>query len=305
MQRRLFERLGDWAVMADDAAGERRSPSSTSRSGDLRRAPARLFARALETPGGLKIQTIHAFCEKLLRRFPLEAGVSPGFRVLEDAAAPSVAAQARERLARARARRRRSGRSAAAYAPLLGGARLPPLRGDVRRLRGRARGRSPPTSTLRRPDWRAPTSGSAAASTSRSNPRRWSGRGGGARSTGPPGAARPRRCSPAARASDVRAAARRCCALDADRRPSPTSGRCSAPPRAQPRAKCSATKASTPARRAWLEREQARLAEARRAGPRRARIAADTVHALTLAGGLRRRSTTAPRRRRGRSTSPT
>ena len=44
----------------------------------------RLFARAIETPGGLKVQTIHAFCERLLQRFPLEAGVPPGFEILDD-----------------------------------------------------------------------------------------------------------------------------------------------------------------------------------------------------------------------------
>jgi len=67
--------------------------------GDLSDA-RRLFARALETPGGLKIQTIHAFCEKLLRRFPLEAGVTPGFQVLEDQAAIQLSTDAREDLAR-------------------------------------------------------------------------------------------------------------------------------------------------------------------------------------------------------------
>src|SRR5690606_11429032 len=44
----------------------------------------RLFARAIETPGGLKIQTIHSFCASLLRRFPLEAGVTPQFVEMED-----------------------------------------------------------------------------------------------------------------------------------------------------------------------------------------------------------------------------
>ena len=44
----------------------------------------RLFAKAIETPGGLKVQTIHAFCERLLQRFPLEAGVPPGFEILDD-----------------------------------------------------------------------------------------------------------------------------------------------------------------------------------------------------------------------------
>ena len=104
MQRRLFGRLGDWAVMGDEAltkrlaelegreaAGYEPSELSTARS---------LFARALETPGGLKIQTIHAFCEKLLRRFPLEAGVSPGFRVMDDAAAAGIASAARKAVAR-------------------------------------------------------------------------------------------------------------------------------------------------------------------------------------------------------------
>ena len=43
-----------------------------------------LFAIAIETPGGLKVQTIHAFCERLLQRFPLEAGVPPGFAILDD-----------------------------------------------------------------------------------------------------------------------------------------------------------------------------------------------------------------------------
>ncbi len=104
MQARLFDKLGRWAV-ADDrrlqqelASLDGREPSSFS-GAELSEA-RRLFARALETPGGLKIQTIHAFCEKLLRRFPLEAGVLPGFEVLEDQAARDLSHAAREDLAR-------------------------------------------------------------------------------------------------------------------------------------------------------------------------------------------------------------
>jgi ATP-dependent helicase/nuclease subunit A len=104
MQRRLYRRLGNWSVMADadlrdqlvDLLGGDGAPLGR---GDLSRARA-LFAQALETPGGLKIQTIHAFCEKLLRRFPLEAGVSPGFKVMDDPAAAAVAAAARKAVAR-------------------------------------------------------------------------------------------------------------------------------------------------------------------------------------------------------------
>jgi ATP-dependent helicase/nuclease subunit A len=103
MQRRLFRRLGDWSVLADaDLRGRLAEllgqDGGLLGPGDLSRARA-LFAQALETPGGLKIQTIHAFCEKLLRRFPIEAGVSPGFKVMDDPAAAAVAAAARKAVA--------------------------------------------------------------------------------------------------------------------------------------------------------------------------------------------------------------
>ena len=100
MQRRLFETLGGWAVTGDaDLRRKLADLGEDPRETSPARARA-LFARALETPGGLKIQTIHAFCEKLLRRFPLEAGVSPGFQVAEDAAQLALSADARTALAR-------------------------------------------------------------------------------------------------------------------------------------------------------------------------------------------------------------
>jgi len=119
MQARLFDKLGDWAVMDDTrlsaslAQLDGRDPANLT-AADLSDA-RRLFARALETPGGLKIQTIHAFCEKLLRRFPIEAGVSPAFKVLENEAAVALSHQAREDLARA-ALADPDGRLGAAYA---------------------------------------------------------------------------------------------------------------------------------------------------------------------------------------------
>ena len=103
MQRRLFGVLGDWSVLGDEvlrgslARLQDRRPDSYEHA-ELSKARS-LFAKALETPGGLKIQTIHAFCEKLLRRFPLEAGVSPGFRVMDDAASAALAGAARRAVA--------------------------------------------------------------------------------------------------------------------------------------------------------------------------------------------------------------
>ena len=103
MQHRLFATLGEWSVLSDDKLAGRLAdlegtPGAEFDETALSQARA-LFARALETPGGLKIDTIHAFCEKLLRRFPLEAGVSPRFQVLEDSAADALSQEARETLA--------------------------------------------------------------------------------------------------------------------------------------------------------------------------------------------------------------
>ena len=93
MQNRLFKRLGSWAMMPDDALrvaltdiGEAGQSYTSAALGKTRTH----FARALETPGGLKIQTIHAFCANLLRRFPLEAGVSPQFNEMDEGASQQL-----------------------------------------------------------------------------------------------------------------------------------------------------------------------------------------------------------------------
>ena len=85
MQNRLFKRLGEWSMLADEDLGRALGSlgiEETPRASRLRRART-LFAMAIETPGGLKIQTIHSFCSALLRQFPLEAGVSPQFTEME------------------------------------------------------------------------------------------------------------------------------------------------------------------------------------------------------------------------------
>jgi ATP-dependent helicase/nuclease subunit A len=63
---------------------------------DQRVVARRLFARVLDAPGGINILTIHAFCQALLKRFPLEAGVAPGFEVLDEAEAKALLQQARD-----------------------------------------------------------------------------------------------------------------------------------------------------------------------------------------------------------------
>lgn len=101
MADRLFRQLGTWALLEDDAlrgALAQVIGADDAQNADLAMA-RQLFARALETPGGLKIQTIHAFCELVLRRFPAEAGLLPGFEVMEDADAKTAIAEIVDRLA--------------------------------------------------------------------------------------------------------------------------------------------------------------------------------------------------------------
>ncbi len=86
MQNRLFGTLGEWAMKPADALREELGGLGVEDTGDLAQA-RRLFAAAIETPGGLKIQTIHSFCAAILRRFPLEAGVSPQFQEMDDRSA--------------------------------------------------------------------------------------------------------------------------------------------------------------------------------------------------------------------------
>jgi len=96
MQDRLFRQLGEWAML-DDAALTARIAAIGGARHDLPNA-RRLFAQALETPGGLKVLTIHAFCQQVLARFPIEAGIAPAFEVLDEQSARALAAEARTRI---------------------------------------------------------------------------------------------------------------------------------------------------------------------------------------------------------------
>ncbi|MCB2135877.1 MAG: double-strand break repair helicase AddA [Rhodobacteraceae bacterium] len=101
MQIRLFGRLGEWAMLPeDDLRAALRKLGVDGHMGRETLADARrLFARAIETPGGLKIQTIHSFAAALLRRFPIEAGVSPDFAELDDRASKLLRGEVVEEMA--------------------------------------------------------------------------------------------------------------------------------------------------------------------------------------------------------------
>jgi ATP-dependent helicase/nuclease subunit A len=99
MSTRIAQQLGAWARMDD----EHLSQSLTKLLGNAPNAETstrarRLFARVLDTPGGMNIQTIHAFCQSLLGRFPLEAGIAPHFSVMDERDAEEMLDAAMEEL---------------------------------------------------------------------------------------------------------------------------------------------------------------------------------------------------------------
>ena len=99
MQHRLFRQLGEWSMLSDAELSRKIAEIGSDLGGpeELKKA-RRLFAKALETPGGLKILTIHAFCQNLLSRFPLEAGVPASFKVLDEQTSRELMAQSRARV---------------------------------------------------------------------------------------------------------------------------------------------------------------------------------------------------------------
>lgn len=85
MATRVFNTLAVWTALDDDTLDAAILNIGAVPNALTRKRARQLFALALETPGGLKVQTIHAFCTRLLHQFPFEAGVGAGFEVMDDA----------------------------------------------------------------------------------------------------------------------------------------------------------------------------------------------------------------------------
>ena len=97
MAARIFDILAKWTLLDDDALDSAVERASGRRLDPSERDFARrLFARTVETPGGLKVQTIHAFCERILHLFPFEANVPAGFRIIDDIERGALLADARK-----------------------------------------------------------------------------------------------------------------------------------------------------------------------------------------------------------------
>lgn len=104
MTIRLFTTLGRWAVMPVEPTGSGdpnlretlRTLTGVDPNAQQIEAAQQLFARVLDAPAGLRILTIHSFCQSVLGRFPLEADLQPHFNVLDESAASDLIAQAQQ-----------------------------------------------------------------------------------------------------------------------------------------------------------------------------------------------------------------
>jgi ATP-dependent helicase/nuclease subunit A len=97
MRKRVSQQLAEWAVLEEAKLREKLTDLLGTPPDAAGLHVARtLFARALETPGGLRILTIHAFCEAVLHRFPIEAGVPFDFSVIEEDQQTQLILAARE-----------------------------------------------------------------------------------------------------------------------------------------------------------------------------------------------------------------
>ncbi len=99
MTNRVHGRLAEWARLPEAHLGEDLNALLGAPASDEHRERARrLFVEVLEAPSGLRIQTIHAFCESVLGRFPLEANLAPHFAVADERTAAELLDDARDRV---------------------------------------------------------------------------------------------------------------------------------------------------------------------------------------------------------------
>ncbi len=96
MSNRVFGELSKWTALSDEDLSKSIATLEGKAPGAAKLKLARqLFSKALETPGGLKIQTIHAFCESILHQFPLEANIAAHFQLLDQQMETALFAEAR------------------------------------------------------------------------------------------------------------------------------------------------------------------------------------------------------------------
>jgi ATP-dependent helicase/nuclease subunit A len=99
MANRIAKRLALWATAPEaQLAAELADLLGHAAQDEVAIRARRLFAQVLDVPGGMHMETIHAFCQSLLRRFPLEAGLAPHFQVMDERDAGELLESAKEKV---------------------------------------------------------------------------------------------------------------------------------------------------------------------------------------------------------------
>ena len=85
MRNRIFKRLADWAIIPAHALGDDLAKMGIATASQimLRRARS-LFAEILDNDDGPRVETVHSFCQSILQRFPIEAGIAPHVKLADD-----------------------------------------------------------------------------------------------------------------------------------------------------------------------------------------------------------------------------
>ena len=83
MQTRLLERLYELAICDEDTLENKLKELHITFNSDTVDLSRSLYEKILRSEAPVKTSTFHAFCQELLRRFPMEANISPGFDLLD------------------------------------------------------------------------------------------------------------------------------------------------------------------------------------------------------------------------------
>ncbi|MDC1383682.1 double-strand break repair helicase AddA [Candidatus Puniceispirillum sp.] len=96
MRNRIFKQLAKWAtISASDLGKDLEKMGIATPSQALWRRARSLFAEILDNDDGPRVETVHSFCQSILRRFPIEAGIAPHVQLVEDDEQQRLKAMAR------------------------------------------------------------------------------------------------------------------------------------------------------------------------------------------------------------------
>jgi len=96
MRNRINKRLGDWTIIsAAKLTEDLQGMGIVTPSQDVMRRARSLFAEILDDDNGPRVETVHSFCQTVLHRFPIEAGITPHAQLADDDEQARLKLQAR------------------------------------------------------------------------------------------------------------------------------------------------------------------------------------------------------------------